>query len=65
MGATLAFDGLNTSTAVVKSSIWGTWLGPACASTGGYNTAFKNQTDIFIWQQVKMKLFWSLGQLMV
>ena len=27
-----------------------------CGSAGGYNTAFKIQVEIFLWQQVKMKI---------
>ena len=56
---------LNALTVLAKSSIWGAWLGPARASIGGYNLVFKIQADIFLWQQVKMESFWSLGQLIV
>ena len=48
-------------TILAKNFIWDAWLGPECASAGGYNTAFKTQAEIFLWQQVKI----SLGQLMV
>ena len=56
---------LSALTILTKSSIWSGWLGPACASAGAYNTAFKIQAEIFLWQQVKMESFWSLGQLIV
>ena len=56
---------LNTLAILAKSSIWGAWLGLACASADGYNTAFKIQVEISLWQQVKMDSFWSLGQLIV
>ena len=39
---------LNAVTILANSSILGTGLGPACASTGGYNTVFKIQVDIFL-----------------
>ena len=52
-------------TILAKSSIWDAWLGPECASTGEYNTAFKIQTEVSLWHQVKMESFWSLGQLIV
>ena len=54
---------LNAVTILANSSILGTGLGPACASTGGYNTVFKIQVDLFLWQHIKMESFWSLGQL--
>ena len=56
---------LNTLTILAKSSIWGAWLGPACAFAGGDNTAFKIQAELFLWQEVKMESFWGLGQLIV
>ena len=52
-------------TILAKSSIWDASLGPACASAGVYNTAFKIQSEISLWQKVKMGSFWSLGQLIV
>ena len=52
-------------TILEKSSIWDAWLGPTCASAGGYNTTFKIQADISLLQQVKMESFWSIGQLNV
>ena len=45
---------LNTLAILAKSSIWGAWLGLACASADGYNTAFKIQVEISLWQQVKI-----------
>ena len=51
---------LNTLAILTKSSIWGTWLGLACASADGYNTAFKIQVEISLWQPVKMDSFWNL-----
>ena len=56
---------LNTLTILTKSSIWDGWLGTECFSAGEYNTAFKIQAEIFLWQQVKIESFWSLGQLIV
>ena len=56
---------LNTFTILAKSSIWDGWLDPEFASAAEYNTAFKTQAEIFLWQQVKMESFWSLGQLIV
>ena len=48
-----------------KSTIWVAWQGPECISAGGYNTAFRIQAEMSLWQQVKMELFWSLGHLIV
>ena len=50
---------INTLTILAKSSCWDAWLGPECASEGGYKTGFKIQVEISLWQQVKIESFWS------
>ena len=43
---------LSMLTILTKSSTWDAWLGPAGASASRYNTAFKTQVGISLWQQV-------------
>ena len=31
-------------------------IGPSCAAAGGYNTTFKIQREISLWEQVKQSL---------
>ena len=46
---------INTLTILAKSSSWDAWLGPECASDGGYKTGFTIQAEISLWQQVKIE----------